>query len=207
MSAVVPFLPVIAGVVGAASTVAGTIGQVMTQKAGGENARSEAQTQASVFAYNQRIAEMNAEQARTAAAIQEQQYRKKAEAVMATNRAAYAKAGVTMEGSPLMVAEENAAQAEFDALNLRYQGELAAWNNLNQANFYGLYGQSALRAGEVGSKMAGRAAGTTLLTSGLKVAMQGLNYAKQNTTSSNPGVITVPTYGYFGPAGYGTETE
>jgi hypothetical protein len=115
-----------------------------------------------------------------------------------------------MEGSPLMVQEENAAQAEFDALNLRYKGELQAWDFLNQANLYGLYGQSALRAGEVGSNLSNHAAGTTLLTGGLRLAQQGLGYYKENymtPKSSNSNVITVPTYGYFGPAGYGTETE
>jgi hypothetical protein len=46
---------------GVASTAMGVIGQAQTHKAMGEAAKAEAQTVASVYAYNQKIAEMNAD--------------------------------------------------------------------------------------------------------------------------------------------------
>jgi hypothetical protein len=224
------FLPLVTAAVGAIGTVVGTIGQATTQRAAGEAAEAQAKTQAAVakynaqvqantYAYNQKIAEMNAEQARTAAALNAKNYRKKAASIMGANRAAYAKAGVMMEGSPLEVQEENAAQAEFDALSLEYQGEMEAWNQLRQAELYGYYGKTAmgygdlyanaaLQGGKVASGLYGQAAGTTLLTGGLKTAQQGLGYWSKNyyPNNANPNVINVNP-GYFGPGGYGTELD
>ena len=41
-------------------------------------------------------------------------------------RANYGASGVTVEGSPLDVMAESAANAEMDALNIKYKGDLAA---------------------------------------------------------------------------------
>ena len=46
--------------------------------------------------------------------------------VQGSMRAAYGAAGVTVEGSPLDVLEESAANAELDRLTIKYRGELRA---------------------------------------------------------------------------------
>ena len=47
--------------------------------------------------------------------------------------AGYGASGVTLEGTPLDVLEESAANAELDALTIRHQGELAARGYENTA--------------------------------------------------------------------------
>ncbi|KKN27531.1 hypothetical protein LCGC14_0863670 [marine sediment metagenome] len=131
----------------------------------------QGQAQSVMSGYNALIARQNAdltskrmELAKTEKKIIEQRFRKKSERTLATQRASFAKAGVEAEGTPLIVAEETAAEIELDALAIRYAGtveqsRLAA----EQAGFEQADILSRMRGSQ--ARIAGRlGAGSTLLT-------------------------------------------
>jgi hypothetical protein len=68
-------------------------------------------------------AQFNAESARQEAASREAAQRAQAQRQLGTIRAGVAKSGARMEGTPLAVLSESAANAEIDALNTRYSGQ------------------------------------------------------------------------------------
>lgn len=135
--------------------VAGTAMSVLGQL-------QQAQTARAVGRYNQQLSERNAAIARdqTAAEIIRQQ--RTARRVQGAARAAYGASGVTMEGSPLDVLEDNATQAELDTLTLRYRGELRAQGYEQAGDMARFEGDRAARAGWT------RAAGTLLSSYGGK---------------------------------------
>jgi len=56
------------------------------------------------------------------AKIEETRHREQLKKLMGTQRAMYGKSGMTMEGSPLLIMEETAAQGEIDAMLIRQTG-------------------------------------------------------------------------------------
>lgn len=101
--------------------------------------------------YNARVAENNAITARQQAAAQEEQHRRLARRQLGQMRAAYGASGVTMEGSPLDILAQSAKDAELDALNIRYGGELKAQGLESEAVLERYRGKSAQRAGYMGA--------------------------------------------------------
>lgn len=93
----------------------------------------------------------NAKKAKRAAAVSRDQAAaamirqdKEARKAMGAMRAAYGAAGVTVEGSPLEVLAESAANAELDRLTIKYRGELAAQGYESDAALSKFEGKSAL---------------------------------------------------------------
>lgn len=123
-------------VLAGASTAMSVSGQIAAGKA--------QQAQAN---YNAAVAERDAVAQRQAAAAQEQIIRARAARMLSKQRALYAKAGVTMEGTPLAVLADQAQQAELDALTARYEGEIGAQRSQSQAAGLRASGTNALRAG------------------------------------------------------------
>ena len=107
--------------------------------------------------YNAKVAENQATAARNAAAIREQQHREQVRRLAAGQRAGYGGAGVTGEGSPLLVMADTLEQAELDAQRIRYGGEVSATGLQSQARLQRFQGDQYARAGALG-------AGTTLLS-------------------------------------------
>jgi hypothetical protein len=68
-------------------------------------------------------AQFNADAARQEAASREAAQRAQAQRQLGSIRAGVAKSGARMEGTPLAVLSESAANAEIDALNTRYSGQ------------------------------------------------------------------------------------
>lgn len=124
----------------------------------------QAQTAKAVGRYNQQLGERSAGIARgqTAAEITRQQ--RHARRVQGAARAAAGASGVTMEGSPLDVLEDNATQAELDTLTLKYRGELRAQGYEQAGSMERFKGDSSARAGRMA------AAGTLLSSYGSKGA-------------------------------------
>lgn len=85
-----------------------------------------AQSASAAADYNAQIAERNAALARDQAASDEQRQRIQARKQLGAMRAGYGASGVTLDGSPLDVLENSAAEAELDALTIRYKGEVSA---------------------------------------------------------------------------------
>ena len=96
-------------------------------------------------------AQFNAQSARMEAESRENAQRAQAKQQLGAIRAGVSKSGATMEGTPLAVLSESAANAEIDALNIRYSGQ-------REAALYEARGRNAKTAGYM-------RAGTSLLSS------------------------------------------
>jgi hypothetical protein len=145
----VSFLPAIATAMGAsASTVAtlGTVGSVASAVGTGLAVVGAIQGGKAEGA----AADFNAQSAAQEAQARENAQRAQAQRQLGMIRANVSKAGATMEGTPLMVLSESAANAEIDALNTRYSGQ-------REAALYESRGRNARTAGYL-------RAGTSLLT-------------------------------------------
>ncbi len=99
----------------------------------------------------QSAANFNAASAAQEAQSRENAQRTAAQRQLASIRAGVAKSGARMEGTPLAVLSESAANAEIDALNTRYSGQ-------RESALYTARGQNARTAGYL-------RAGTSLLSS------------------------------------------
>lgn len=116
---------------------------------GGRAAEANARAQQQAENYNATIQAQNATVARQQANAREEAQRRKARQFLGEQRAALAQAGIGLEGSAADVYEQSAAEAELDALNIRYEGALDA---------RGLLAQSEM------STYAGRVAGVNATT-------------------------------------------
>ena len=123
--------------------------------------------------YNRKVAENQAQAATNAALVSEDIQREHDQRILAQQRALVGGAGLTTEGSELLVMIDSAKQAELDAVRVRYGGELQAGGLEDQAALFGFSGRQARRAGQI-------AVGTTLLT-GASSAYGGYQRAKTPT--------------------------
>ena len=129
--------------------------QMKSQYEAGKAAQAQAKSEAGLREYNAQIAEREAREAQEAAAYEEQKFRKGGERLKARQRALYAKAGVTFEGSPLDVMEQTAVELETDALMIRRGGQLGARRLTAEAQLQRYAGRSALLRGRA-ARRAGR---------------------------------------------------
>lgn len=88
----------------------------------GKQAEQQAKAEAAWHSYNALIAKRGAEAERQAAAFEAGQQRKKAKQLLARQRALIGAAGVTVEGSPLLVMEDTAAELALENINIRMRG-------------------------------------------------------------------------------------
>jgi hypothetical protein len=141
-------------VVAAIGTAASAYGQVQ-----------QGQNQSAWASYNAKMAERDARTAEQNAKYAAAQKRKETKRMLGRQRALYGKAGVTMEGSPLIVQQETAAEGEMDALMIERGYSIEAQRLRAEKELYKVQGAAARKAGYWG-------AGTTLLTSAGKAARQ-----------------------------------
>lgn len=153
---------------GVVAAIGGAIASLVT---GVVSTISQSQEQARMASYNALLARQNADLAlrkrelqKIQTRIMEKKHREKVRRYLGTQRALYGKAGVTMEGTPLLTLAETAAEAELDALAIRYAGSVEEANILAEAAGYrqaehlaGMRGRAARMAGYLG-------AGSELLT-------------------------------------------
>ncbi|TQV80770.1 hypothetical protein [Denitrobaculum tricleocarpae] len=123
---------------------------------GALGAIQEARASSAASEFNAKIADNNAIIAEQNAAADETRQRRAAGRQAAASRAAIGAAGVTLEGSPMEVLEDQALEAELDALNIRYGGRLQASNYRSQAQLDRSAARSARTQGFL-------SAGSTLL--------------------------------------------
>lgn len=138
----------------------------MTVAAAAMSAASSIQQgkQASAAAkFNADMQNRNAGIARQQAAAEEEKQRRLGYMRQGAARAAYGASGVSIEGSPLDILEQSAAQEELDALNIRYRGAIGAQSAEGQAALSSMRGDAAMQAGYTG-------AGSAILLGGAKAA-------------------------------------
>lgn len=93
--------------------------------------------------YNARVSENEAVAAKQQAAYEEERQRERAARLRSSTRAAVAKSGLDLEGSPLTVMEDTAVNAEMDALAVRYSGSVADARARSQAGLDRMQGAAA----------------------------------------------------------------
>ena len=143
MAAAIPFIA-------AAGAVFSAVGAI----SGGQAANRTAQ-------YNAAIADRNAVVATQQASANEEAQRKLDARRMGTMRAGYGASGVTSDGSVLDVLGDSIAEAELNALNIRYEGQLSSQGYGDSATSQRAAGKNARTSGYI-------QAGASLLTGGAK---------------------------------------
>lgn len=149
----------------------------------GQQQSAAMKQQAEAEERNQRLLTEQARTARQQAGLDEEAQRRQNRQFLATQRAAIGQSGIGFGGTPGLLQEDSAMQAELDALNIRYGGELQASNLLNQARESGISSsilktnaRQAMRGGII-------RAGTSLLSSGYGMfgsSGRGLNMQGQS---------------------------
>ena len=117
----------------------------------------QGQAQKKWGSYSAAVAERDAETARLNAEYEAGLQRKETQKLLGRQRALYGKSGVTLEGSPLLMMAETAAEGELDALMIERGGRTQAQGYRSEAILSRMKGGAAKRAGYYG-------AGSTLLT-------------------------------------------
>jgi len=112
-----------------ASAVVGAVGAVNSANAQADNYRFQAQAQQT----NATIAQQNAHNQLLVTDANEDQKRRKSAMQLGEQRASLLTAGIGADGSASDAIGQSAANAELDALNIRYQGQLQAANYTNQS--------------------------------------------------------------------------
>lgn len=111
----------------AALSIIGTGLQVEGQKRESEARMRAAREQAKIALFNAKIGE--------------RRFRMQTDALLSEQVVGFAKGGVTFEGSPVAVMEQTAAQAEMEALLIRYGGQVEASALISGAGYAGQAGQ------------------------------------------------------------------
>lgn len=110
----------------------------------GFSASAEAEASAQFMAQDAAIAHQQA-------ALQEDQERRVSGRRRSTLRAKAAKSGVKIEGSPLLVIEEETERGEIDALSARYGGNLRGRDAEARANLTATRGRNRLASSLLGA--------------------------------------------------------
>lgn len=169
MAAALPFI--VAGV-----SAYGAIAQ-------GQQQEQALKQQAATASKNSRLLEEQARTARIQAGMEEEAQRKEARRLIGSQSAAIGQAGIGFGGTPGLLQEDTALQAELDALNIRYGGEQQAKSLLNQA---GSERDAAgiLRSNAASARKQGLiGAGTSVLTSA--GGMYGSGMGSSSATATN----------------------
>ena len=151
MAQAVPFIM-------AAGAVMSAVGAIQQGKA----AKNAANYNAAIATNDARIAELQAQ-------AEESRHRRMARKAIGGIRAAYGASGVTLEGTPTDVLYESVANAESDALNIRYGGLLRSQGFMNTAQLDRMQGKNAQTAGYMN-------AASSLLSGGAQTVEYKQNY-------------------------------
>jgi len=142
-----------AALLGYAAAAAAVVGAYSAYQ-GGKTQEAAYKANAQADDYNAQVAATNAATARQQAGVREEAQRRQARQILGEQRAALSQAGIGLSGSAADVYGQSAANAELDALNIRYEGELDARGLLAgseldkyQGKVAGMNAKSAKRSG------------------------------------------------------------
>lgn len=127
--------------------------------------QSFASMQAQAYEANARLAEIDAAAARDAAEANAAQQDKVNAAQLAAIRNSALSNGFALEGTPILLLEEEARQGELARLNEIYKGDVTATKYENEAKTQRFYGQQAIAAGEIKASGVTSRAGSSILGS------------------------------------------
>lgn len=105
--------------------------QAYSQYQQGRSAAAQAKQEAAWHDYNAKVAKREAEAERKASEFESRQHTRKAKQILARHRTLVGASGVTQEGSPLLLAEDTAAQLAIEGANIRTAGarRVGAWKS------------------------------------------------------------------------------
>lgn len=132
----------------------------VTAAVGAAGAMSQARNEKKMFEYNARVKEADGLAARQSAEFEEMQHRLNFDRFRGEQTVSLFAGGGTMEGSPLLAMEENAANAELDAMAIRRSGTIAESRAKSEAALNRMQGAAAMQAGSyqaVGTLLGGLA--------------------------------------------------
>ena len=95
------------------------------------------------------IAADDARAAQMKARFEEDAHRQRVKKIISSQRALYGASGVSMEGSPLLVMEDTAAQGELDALAIRYGGEIESARKRSESSLLKMRARDIQTAGYI----------------------------------------------------------
>jgi len=124
--------------------------------------------------YNAKVAEQNAETMKQKADYDIELHREKVRKLLSSNRAAVGASGVTMEGSPLLVAEDITRKSAEEENLMRWNSKVGIGQQLSSAAGTRLAGSQQATASRIG-------AGSSLLTGIGDIASKYGTYSKFQT--------------------------
>lgn len=142
--------------------IAGLVMMGLSAAVSAMGAMAQGNAQAGMAKYNEDVQQQNAETAKSVAATQAGQQQLQTRDQIAQQEAAYAGAGLDMNGTPLLVMQQTARQGALKSALTQWQGATAANADMNQAALDSYQGQQASTSSML-------QAGTTLLTSASKM--------------------------------------
>lgn len=113
----------------------------------GVQARQQGKAQEDIAEANAQIAETEAAEARQAGIAEAQQFSRRARRLQATQRAAFASSGVTIEGTPTELLLQQAEELEFDRQNILRNAGTRGLSLESRAGVERTIGESAARRG------------------------------------------------------------
>ena len=181
MSTVVSTIGKIGKVFSAAEPFIKFGGQVVT--AFGERGEAEQTAQAQEFAaraelFNSSVAREEGKLAQAKAKLDIVRRRKKAVSLVSEQEALFAKSGVTLEGSPLLIIEDTIAQAELDILITQFNADVAESRAESEAQQAELAAEQR-RGDAKQERTAGRLRTTTTLLSAAEELLQSSVFRKK----------------------------
>lgn len=121
------------------ATSLGALGGVV----GAAGALSSGAQQSALSEYNAKVSEANALATKQASLEEEDKHRQNAHRLLSDQAGTFAASGVDLEGSPLEIMSQTAAQAERDAITIRNSGSVAEAQQRSQAAMDRLSAKSA----------------------------------------------------------------
>lgn len=164
--------------------------QMHSQRTQGEGASADAKTAYGVAAANEKNASENASRARQDAALAEEAQRRQARKSLGRSAAAAAQSGVSGGGlgggSTGALLKQAATEAELDALNIRYGGQLEARDHEVEQAQYNLERRVAFQQASGGMLSGLLGAGAAGLSgyADYKGSSARTKYSRPSTTSS-----------------------
>jgi len=139
-----------AATIGMAASVVGTAISAFSSIQAGRQQKAASR-------YNAKMQMIQAERERSAKLLEERRHRQQSTRLLARQRSLYLKAGVALEGTPLEVIGQTAAESEIDAMIIRATGKGRYLDRLTMAGMLKKMGKEYETAGYL-------RAGSTLLT-------------------------------------------
>ena len=121
-------------------------GQVLGGVMGAKGSNNAARISQEVAEYNAQAAENEADVLSRAKSDQEASLRYQSNRLLATQRVATAKSGITMSGSPLQAIADTYFNTEKDAARIQYASSIEQVQKQNEANLIRLQGRAQAQA-------------------------------------------------------------